>query len=104
MWKIYQPRSDWVVGWGELLSICAEYSKLDRSKWKYSFYTNSDCYGGKKNYDQLFGKPNSGKLRRSTGRALSRTNKSISNSKSQIKKYGAIGAGLYAAKKVTKKL
>lgn len=58
----------------------------------------------KKNYDQLFGKPNSGKLRRSTGRALSRTNKSISNSKSQIKKYGAIGAGLYATKKVTKKI
>ena len=58
----------------------------------------------KRKYDQLFGKPNSGKLRRRTGRKLSRTDKSISNNKSQMKKYGAIGAGVYGASKVVKEI
>ena len=33
------------MGWIKLLPICAEYSKLDRSKCKYNFYTDSNCDG-----------------------------------------------------------
>ena len=33
------------MGWFKLLPICAEYLKLDRSLWKYSFYTDSNCDG-----------------------------------------------------------
>ena len=52
----------------------------------------------------MFGKPNSGKERRKLGRALGKTNRSINNSKDQIQKYTAIGAGVYIGTSIAKKI
>ncbi|WP_249228462.1 RHS repeat-associated core domain-containing protein [Neisseria polysaccharea] len=54
--------------------------------------------------DAIFGKPNSGNHRRKLGRALGKTNKSINNNKAQMRKYAAIGAGVFIGSSIAKKI
>lgn len=56
----------------------------------------------RKKIDDIFGKPNLGKQRRKFGRELGKTNKAIGINQAQIKKYVAIGVGVYVGSQIAK--
>nr|WP_249025298.1 RHS repeat-associated core domain-containing protein [Neisseria canis] len=69
----------------------------------FSFMKNKFASRGFRNkYNQLFGKRGAGKARRRAGRQLSKANKNAANNISQMKKFAAIGAAVFATSTLIK--